>query len=163
MIRLVTGAVLLLAGFACAAPRAETVGTNQELALTPEVRELLRAEMREVATGTQQLAVAIAGADWATVAATAGRIRASYIMAKRLSPGQRTELERALPGRFKLLDAGFHERAGRLAAAATAHDAELTAFHYSRLVEACTTCHAEFARTRFPGFAPPAEPEHHHH
>lgn len=162
MIRRVTGAVLLLAAFACAAPRAETVGANREPALSPEVRELLRAEMREVATGTQQLTVAIAGADWATVAATANRIRASYIMAKRLSSVQRAELEGALPERFKLLDAGFHDRAGRLAAAATAHDAELTAFHYSRLVETCTTCHAEFARTRFPGFAPPVEPAHRH-
>ena len=162
MIRGVAATALLLACLATGALRAETSDGGQELALSTEVRELLRAEMREVATGTQQLAVSIAGADWATVAATAGRIRASYIMARQLSPAQRTELERALPGRFKLLDAGFHERAGRLSAAATAHDAELTAFHYARLVEACTTCHAEFARTRFPGFAPPVEPAHRH-
>lgn len=163
MIRGVAATALLLACLATGALRAETSDGGQELALSTEVRELLRAEMREVATGTQQLTVAIAGADWATVAATANRIRASYIMAKRLSSVQRAELEGALPERFKLLDAGFHDRAGRLAAAATAHDAELTVFHYSRLVETCTTCHAEFARTRFPGFGPPAEPEHHHH
>lgn len=162
MNRLVAGAVLLLACSTGMALRAETVVAKQELALSPEVRELLRAEMREVATGTQQLAVAIAGADWTGIAATADRIRASYIMAKRLSSVQRAELEGALPERFKLLDAGFHDRAGRLAAAATAHDAELTVFHYSRLVETCTTCHAEFARTRFPGFAPPVEPAHRH-
>ena len=162
MIRGVAATALLLACLATGALRAETSDGGQELALSTEVRELLRAEMREVATGTQQLAVSIAGADWATVAATANRIRASYIMAKRLSSVQRAELEGALPERFKLLDAGFHDRAGRLAAAATAHDAELTVFHYSRLVETCTTCHAEFARTRFPGFAPPVEPAHRH-
>lgn len=163
MNRLVAGAVLLLACSTGTALRAETVVAKQELALSPEVRELLRAEMREVATGTQQLAVAIAGADWTGIAATADRIRASYIMAKRLSPAQRAELERVLPERFRLLDAGFHDRAARLGAAAVAHDAELAAFHYSRLVEACTTCHAAFARTRFPGFGRPAEPARHHH
>ena len=74
-------------------------------------------------------------------------------MEKKLTPSQAEELERALPQRFKELDAEFHLRAQRLGAAAAAHDAELVVYHYSRLIESCTTCHAAYAGTRFPGFA----------
>jgi hypothetical protein len=49
-----------------------------------------------------------------------------------------------------------------LGAAAAAHDAELVMFHYSRLLESCTRCHAAYAGARFPGFTSP-DPEHHTH
>jgi acetyl/propionyl-CoA carboxylase alpha subunit len=62
----------------------------------------------------------------------------------------------------RVLIANRGEIAIRVARAAAAHDAELVAFHYSRLIESCVQCHAAYARSRFPGFVPPAEKEHHH-
>ena len=134
---------------------AEPAPSHTELRLSPALRDLLRAEMREIAGAMQRMTPAVAAADWAVIAAAARGIRASYILAKRLTPAQSGELERVLPAPFKALDADFHGRAGKLAAAATAHDAELVVFHYARLVEACTSCHAAYARTRLPGFAAP--------
>lgn len=128
---------------------------SEEVRLSPQLRDLLRQEMREVASGTQALAIALASADWKTLHDTSARIRASYILAKKLTPAQRQELERGLPAGFKQLDADFHARAQKLALAAEARDRELAAFHFSRMVESCATCHAAYAKTRFPGFATP--------
>ena len=118
--------------------------------------------MREIITGVQGIAVSLASADWQAIQEASTKIRTSYIMEKKLTPAQAKELEQALPERFKQLDAEFHQRAERLGAAAAAHDSELVAFHYSRLVESCALCHAAFAKPRFPGFSSPAQQEHHH-
>jgi hypothetical protein len=69
-----------------------------------------------------------------------------------------------LPSRVALtpFSREFHQRAERLGVAAAAHDPELVAFHYSRLVESCALCHAAFAKSRFPGFSSPAQQGHHH-
>ncbi|MCK6371908.1 MAG: hypothetical protein L6Q83_11415, partial [Gammaproteobacteria bacterium] len=63
---------------------------------------------------------------------------------------------------FRRLDAEFHARAGKLAAAARAGDAELAAYHHSRLLEGCMSCHAVFAAARFPGFDTAPASEHRH-
>jgi Cytochrome C' len=83
-------------------------------------------------------------------------------MAKALNAEQSEALEAVLPARFKQLDAEFHARAGALAEAAGARDPELASYHFSRLVEGCAGCHALYAKARFPGFGPAAEPGHHH-
>jgi hypothetical protein len=130
--------------------------------LSPALLELLRAEMREIAGGVQVISVSLATGSWDAVHDAAASIRASYIMEKSLTPEQTAELGRSLPGRFKELDAEFHARAEKLAQAAAARDAELAGFHYARLLETCTRCHAEFAAARFPGFTPAAAQEHRH-
>ena len=135
---------------------------SADLHLSPPVRSLLQQEMREVARGTQSLAVALATADWKTLHDTAAMIRSSYIMNKQLTAVQKHELEHALPAGFKQLDAEFHARAEKLALAAEARDHELAAFHYSRLVESCAVCHSNFAKARFPGFASFTPPAHGH-
>jgi cytochrome c556 len=66
-------------------------------------------------------------------------------------------LETVLPPRFKALDAVFHDRAGKLGSAAAAHNAKLVVAQYSRMLESCTVCHAEFAKSRFPNFASRSE------
>jgi hypothetical protein len=138
------------------------VAADGDVRLSPDLRELLRAEMREIATGTQTIALALATADWNTVVNTSAKIRSSYILEKRLSAPQRRELERVLPDRFKALDAHFHARAQKLGAAAAAHDAELAAFHFYRMVESCATCHSGYAKSRFPGFSPDKPASHAH-
>ncbi len=135
---------------------------GQTLELSPDVMELLRAEMREITVGVKHIPSSLAAADWQSIKTTATKIRESYIMESRLTPDQAEELQQALPERFKRTDAEFHQRAEKLAAAAEAHDAEAVVFHYSRLLEGCTQCHAEFATHRFPGFSSQTPPEHHH-
>ena len=118
--------------------------------------------MREIATGVQNIALAVATADWKAVHDTSDKIRRSYVMEQKLTPDQTQELAHALPAHFTQLDAEFHQQAAKLGAAASAHNAELAVFHYSRLVEHCAGCHAIYARSRFPGCASPMEHDHHH-
>lgn len=141
----------------------ESHAPPQEIKLSQDLLNLLRAEMKEISTGVQNIAVALTTADWKTIQDCSEKIRASYVLEKKLTPEQEKELAPALPERFKQLDAEFHQRAAKLGEAASAHDAELVVFHYGRLIESCTQCHALYARSRFPGFAPSTPPEHHHH
>ncbi len=131
---------------------------SADLKLSPQLLDLLRAEMREVSAGVQAMALSIASADWRAIQDTSARIRASYIMEKKLTPAQARELETVLPPRFKVLDAEFHDRAGKLGAAAAAHNAKLVVAQYSRMLESCTVCHAEFAKSQFPNFASSRDP-----
>ena len=137
-------------------------GSGQAVALSPGLLDLLKQEMREIAGAVQGISLALAVGDWRAIEDTSARIRASYIMEKELSPSQAQELEHALPERFKQLDAEFHHRAEALGLSARAHDYEVAAFHFSRLLETCVRCHSEYAGSRFPGLAPPAQEEHKH-
>jgi cytochrome c556 len=143
----------LLLALTPAANAAQPAGASTDVHLPPQLRGLLQQEMREVARGTQTLAIALASADWKTLADTSAKIRTSYILEKKLTAAQSQELERALPAGFKQLDAEFHARAEKLAQAAHARDHELAAFHYSRMIENCAACHSAYAKARFPGFA----------
>lgn len=118
--------------------------------------------MREIARGIQSVPLSLVSADWQSIVETSSKIQASYIMEKNLTAAQVKEIEQALPEHFKQLDAEFHQRAVRLSAAASAHDAELVSFEYSRLVETCATCYAAYANMRFPGFSPATQQNHHH-
>lgn len=133
-----------------------------DLKLSQPLLELLREEMREVAVGVQGTAPAIATANWEFVESTSAKIRASYIMEKKLTASQSAELDKALPDEFKRMDAEFHSRAEKLGAAAASKDAELAIHHYSHMLESCTECHSRFAPSRFPGFASSVQDVHHH-
>lgn len=135
---------------------------GETLVLQPDLLALLQAEMREISIGVQKIPVAIAQADWATLAQTSESIQSSYVMAKALTEEQAEALESGLPARFRQIDSDFHKRAGDLAHAAEARDFELASHHYARLVESCAQCHALYATTRFPGFGPVEEHAHQH-
>jgi len=136
--------------------------SHGDIELSPELLNLLREEMREIATGIQGVALSLATANWESIEKTSKDIRASYIMERKLTAAQAQELTQALPEHFKQLDAGFHQRAEKLGEAAAAHDPELVAFQYSRLIESCALCHSAYARSRFPGFSSPVQQRHHH-
>jgi hypothetical protein len=155
-------AASLILGVALSAHAEQHAAAVGDVQLSPGLKKLLQEEMREVARGTQTLALALASADWKTVAGTSEKIRASYLLDRKLTPAQRHELERALPEGFKQLDAEFHARAGKLAQAAAARDHELAAFHFSRMVENCAGCHAGYAKARFPGFSSERPAAHRH-
>ena len=135
---------------------------RQDIKLSPDVLNLLRAEMGEIAGGIQGIALSLATADWMSIQETSTKIRASYIMEKKLTAAQAKELEQALPDHFKQLDTEFHQRAEKLGVAAAAHDPELVAFQYSRLIESCTLCHSTYAKSRFPGFSSLPQQGHSH-
>lgn len=142
---------------------AQPTGQGTDVHLSPLLKTLLQQEMREVASGTQAMAVALATADWKALHDTAAKIRASYILEKKLTSAQKHELERELTAGFKQLDAEFHARSLKLQKAAEARDHELAAFHFSRMIESCVACHSNYAKTRFPGFAPVKQAAGHGH
>lgn len=159
-------AAIIVIGCLAAVPvhayAAEPAAPQQGIELSPALLNLLRAEMREITVGVQGVALSLATADWMSIQETSTKIKASYIMEKKLTAAQAKELEQVLPEHFKQLDAEFHHRAERLGVAAAAHDPELVAFQYSRLIESCALCHSAYAKSRFPGFSSPAQQDHHH-
>lgn len=140
----------------------EASSGKHALHLSPQLMELLRAEMQALLSGVQLLSAGIATADWRGVADTSARISASYILEQKLTPGQREELANSLPEHFKMLDSNFHLEAKKLEAAAMRHDPQLSSFHYYRLIESCTVCHTIYAASAFPGFANADEGGHRH-
>ncbi|MBW2279527.1 MAG: cytochrome c [Deltaproteobacteria bacterium] len=154
---------LTLALALCASPTSAAAQSTEDptASLSPALRETFVAEMRHLDTGLGSAVSALAHADWAALEHTALEIKNSFILKQRLSPEQKAELHRVLPPAFLALDRRFHARAQRLADAARSADAELAAFHVYRLTEACGSCHAQYAKHRFPGFhTAPAEHQH---
>lgn len=129
--------------------------------LSPELRAAFIAEMQSLDSSLQSAVSAVARADWAAAERAAHAIEGSFILEQRLTDDQLTELRRVLPAPFVALDRSFHERAERLALAARSADAQLAAFATYKLTEACISCHAQYARHRFPGLSSPAPDEHH--
>lgn len=134
----------------------------RNLDLSAGLMDLLRTEMREILSGVQSIPAGIAVADWKNVADISSKIRSSYIMDQKITPEQRTELQHKLPEFFKKMDEGFHSEAGKLESAARNHDPQLVTFHFYRLLESCTSCHAAYATKRFPGFVPGKNIDHQH-
>lgn len=135
--------------FFVVASAAAPVGPN----LTPRLKELLAEEMQQVAGATGDLALAIAAGDHASVSKLATAVRDSFILKQSLTEQDKKDLMSAVPAEFVALDRRFHGLAGKLAQQATLKDSELQGYYFSRMLEACTSCHAQFATDRFPGLA----------
>lgn len=149
--------VLVVCAFArcLSAEAAEPVSAaTSNVPLSAGLHTLYRQEMVELLAATQRVAAALPVANWKEIESTAVAMRHSYVLEKKLTREQQDELTR-LPKEFQRLDEAFHVRAGKLEHAARVHDAESVAFQFSRLLEACTACHTQFAQTRFPGFVAP--------
>ena len=132
------------------------------LELSADLMDLLRTEMRGILSGVQSIPAGIAMADWKMVADISSKISSSYILAQKMTPEQSKELQQKLPEYFKKIDENFHLQAGKLELAARNHDPQLVTFHYYRLIDSCTSCHATYATKKFPGFLPEKQIEHHH-
>ncbi|MDX1650175.1 MAG: hypothetical protein R3263_10010, partial [Myxococcota bacterium] len=136
-------------------PAARPAAPTQRLPAA--LRTAFLAEMRHLESQLQALASGVARGDWDAVEASADRIRSAFILERDLDAAQRRTLRETLPDDFVALDRRFHERAERVAEAARARDAELAGFYTWQLLDACTGCHARYARHRFPGLVPEAE------
>lgn len=148
--------IFLLVLSACTHIQANTVSAGKAdsskavLSDQPHLQTLLREEMRALQTAMSKLASALPQGDWLTLATTAKAMHDSFIFEQKLSPKDRDILHHHLPPEFIHLDQGFHQRASWLHKAAIAKDAELSLYHFSRLLDTCMQCHQRFATHRFP-------------
>jgi len=133
------------------------------LELSPDLHRLLQREMAAIQSGMQSLVPDIAAGNWAGMAKTGEQLQNTYIFRQQLTTAQREELDAKLPPGFLELDQSFHHDAGMLAHAAHMKNADVVNFYFYKLVDGCITCHAKFARPRFPGFSTERTAADHNH
>ena len=153
--------LVLLSAFSVASQAEEYV--KKSINLSPDLKALLVEEMKEVKKGMESLVTSVATGDWRAIAETGQHIKYSYIIKKRLTSEQKQELKKTLPAGFKSLDRKFHYYAGMLSHVAKERDIELVHYYVSKMNEACTSCHAQFASDRFTGFSQKNRHEEHMH
>lgn len=129
--------------------------------MSPELRQLFQAEMRELLAGTRTIAGSLPVANWEGIATSAAAMRDSYVLAKKLTKAQEDELAK-LPEQFRIMDQAFHLRAQKLVVAAKARDPEAVSFQLSRLLDTCVSCHPAYATSQFPNFEQHRDQTHQH-
>lgn len=121
--------------------------------LSPQLRELLRQEMRALQEGMIAVIPAYSSGDLPEVAKIATKMKDSYILKQTITREQMHELHMSLPGSFLKMDDQFHYYAGMLAHVSEARKLELVNFYFAKLTESCAGCHSEHATHRFPAFS----------
>ena len=131
--------------------------------LSPELRTLLKQEMRAIQDSMKNIVPAFASGNLSEVSEIAGAINRSFILKQNITDAQKHELHEKLPKDFIQKDQQFHKYAGMLEHVSKENHTELVSFYYSKLLESCVGCHSEYAKHRFPAFIHgKAEKEHHH-
>lgn len=141
--------------------RAGPASPGATLPMSPELRQLFQAEMRELLAGTRTIAESLPVANWDGIATSAAAMRDSYVLEKKLTKAQEDELAK-LPEQFRIMDQAFHLRAQKLVVAAKARDAEAVSFQLSRLLDTCVSCHSSYATSQFPNFEQHRDQTHQH-
>lgn len=131
--------------------------------LSPELRNLLLNEMREIQKGMMSIIPAYASGDWSEIEDISLKMKRSYILKQSISKEQINELHSSLPAEFIELDQQFHYFAGMLSHAAKNRKQELVGFYFSKLSESCASCHSRYATHKFKGFIEPMETSAHSH
>ncbi len=139
-------AVVLLAGSLYAG---QTKGVE---ALSGDLRGLLSMEMIQIEKGMHKILSHIVRGEYQQINKIALNIRDSFILKKKLTKSQKTELRTKLPKSFLELDQSFHETAGDLANAAEFGDKDTVVEYYQKMVGKCVQCHSKFATYRFKNF-----------
>lgn len=153
-------AVLNLTFLSSGAIAEEVVGVES---LSTEVRALLKKEMVAVDLAMKEIISANAEGDSAKIAVIAKQIQNSFILKQSLTKHQKHELHSKLTKDFISQDQEFHYMAGMLAHAADMKKPELINFYYSKLFEACSSCHKAHAIHRFPQFSIEVKADQHKH
>jgi len=143
----------LLACIAAAAQPPTAPSQPVTAALSPQLRETLREEMRSIEAALTGLLPHLVRGEWEPVAELAARIEGRFVLRQELSAEQRRELHEALPDGLLDLDRRFHVHAAELARAARNQNPELAAFWLYKLTDGCLQCHSRYAHGRFPGFS----------
>jgi cytochrome c556 len=131
--------------------------------LSIEVRTILKKEMVAVDLAMKDLISANAEGDSKKIASIAKQIKDSFILKQSLTKHQKHELHSKLPSDFISQDQEFHYMAGMLEHAADMNKPELINLYYSKLFEACSSCHKAHAQHRFPKFSNEVQPVKHEH
>ena len=131
--------------------------------LSPALRTLLTKEMLAIQTGMMAVIPAYASGNWNEIEAIAHNIKHSYILKQSLTDEQSHELHSSLPASFIEQDQQFHYYSGMLEHAASMRKPELVGFYFSKLNEACISCHSQFATHRFPALTPEKDTGEHSH
>jgi len=145
---LALAACVALGGFALAQD-AEPVTPK----LTPKLQDLLRKEMLSIDDASQQILAALVRGDDARVAELAQQIHDSFILRQSMTPEDKADLMAAVPKGFVRQDRAFHEISAALAQAARDGDRAQQHEKFSRMIEACSACHAQYATDRFPTYS----------
>ncbi len=150
---------VLVALFASTAANSAPPVTEQ---LSAATRQLLIEEMQSLATAMGPLHTAVVVGDHGTVAEQARRIHDSFILKRKLSREQRTEITALTPS-FLESDRRFHALAAGLAQAGSQRNSALQRFYFGEMSRACVSCHRDFALERFPGLRETADAGTHSH
>jgi hypothetical protein len=142
---------------------AETVNEKSIKNLSPELRVLLQKEMNAIEAAMGEILIANASGDTKKIANLAGQIKDSFILKKNLTKSQRHELHTSLPNSFLKKDVEFHYNAGMLEHVAENGKDELVGFYYTKLFDACSSCHKEHAKHKFINFNEVNEKGRHEH
>ena len=119
--------------------------------LSDDLRGLLLSEMLQIEKGMHQIFSHMVRGEYEDINRIALKIRDSFILRKKLTDSQRTELKQ-LPKSFLELDHSFHESAGDLANAAEFGEKDTVVEYYQKMAAKCVQCHSTFAKQRFQNF-----------
>ncbi len=131
--------------------------------LSPHLRALLIKEMLALQTGMQSIIPAYVSGNWSEIERIADKMESSFILKQSLTNEQEKELHTSLSSSFLKLDQQFHYLSGMLKHVAKNKKTELVGFYFSKLSEACVSCHALYATNRFPAFEPKKQINEHSH
>lgn len=161
----VIGKLIFTLGLFCllSPAHAEAGGSGGVKNLSPEIRALLQKEMRAIDAAMSEIIKANAEGDMKKISKVAKQIKDSFILNQGLSRSQKHELHTTLSADFLKMDEAFHYNAGMLEHVAENQKTELIGFYYSKLFEACSSCHAQHAKHKFPSFTKMIKREQHKH
>lgn len=120
--------------------------------LSSQLRVVLSQEMLAIEKGMKEIMSSLIAGDYQAIEKTAANIKKSYILEQKLTSAQKEELHTKLPQAFIDQDSAFHNDAKMLEHVANSKNPELTHFYFSKMVNACVSCHQTFAHEKFPLF-----------
>lgn len=136
---------------------------NSVSSLPPELQQLFSKEMVKLKQGMNEIMDAYVAGKWDEIVPIAKKMENSYVLRQGLSQDQMHELHSKLPKEFLKLDEKFHYYSGMLAHVSEKKKAELIGFYFSKMSEACVSCHSLYATKKFPLFKSKVENDKHHH
>lgn len=132
----------------------DTAPINVGSKLPPRVKGLLIQEMNALSGAINKILDALVRGQDDIVAKNAQAIHDSFILKKEMTPEDKKGLLNAVPAAFVKQDRAFHALGGQLAEAARKGDKAQQQKLFSNLVNACVSCHTQYAADRFPGLKP---------
>jgi len=126
------------------AASAGSLSSREVIALTPEQRDTVLAEMHQFISGLQQITEALSSDDMETVS------RVSRSLGTTMSGNIPQELKKALPQGFRMSGGSVHKRFDQIALDAEAFaDTQHTLTQLADVLSSCAACHSRYQiRTR---------------